>query len=206
MKKNGFTLIEMLVGIVLISLLIGVAVFSFRMQLNTITKAKQENIQTVILYSQIRSIIESIKFYVVDSYDSIGLPTKNLHYFFQGNEKKVTFITTNPLLTKNDALVSFTCKENQLLYKEEPLFFRINFLLPSFKEDSNQTILFKNLDSCKISYLVNNKILYTMKDSIPTAIKINLKLGLKKITIFTAIKSNDILRKWKVYNAKYPQK
>ena len=204
-RKNGFTLVEMLVAIVLLSLLIGVAVFAFRMQLINVKKLKSTGLDDVLHYVQLVTPIESMKYYVVEDYDVLGRPMKKMHYFFLGSSQSVRFITTNPNVSKADALVELSCADRNLIYKEEPLFGRINFLAPSFLEDSFQTILYQDLKECSFKYVNNNGETFThMQDTIPSKIIVTLGKADKKETFFIQIKSDDNLTEARVYDAVYP--
>lgn len=190
--KRAFTLVEMLVAIVLLSLLIGVAVFSFRLQLISIHKIKTQSLNKVLRFNQIKSTIQSTKYYVVQQYDMLNLPMSQLDYFYQGTAKEIRFITTNPIFTQEDALVMFMCKDNMLLYKEEPLFAKINFLRPDFRPQSRELVLYKNIKNCNFSYLVQkNRYLQNISKVIPLAVKISYILEDSKKTIFAKIRSDN---------------
>jgi len=151
--KKAFTLVEMLVSVILLSLLIAVALFSLRLQLLEIRKLHISGIEKVLRYNQLRASIESIKYYVVQDYDILNLPIKyKWHYFFLGNKKIVNFITYNPIFSKEEALVELSCQDDKLIYREEPLYKRINFLRPKLLKDSKKYELFENLDNCQLSY------------------------------------------------------
>ena len=205
MKKNGFTLVEMLVAIVLLSLLIGVAVFAFRMQLMNVQKLKTSGLDSVLHYTQLTSPIESMKYYVVQEYDLLGRPMRVMHYFFLGTSKSMRFITTNPNLSESDALVEFICTDKSLVYKEEPLFDRIDFLRPDFLEDSFTTVLYTDLKYCSFSFKnTNGEILTQLQDDLPRSVIIDLANDEYKKRFFVNVKSDDNLTKSRVYDAVYP--
>ena len=206
MKKNGFTLVEMLVAIVLLSLLIGVAVFAFRMQLMNVQKLKTSGLDSVLHYTQLTSPIESMKYYVVEDYDTFGKPMKKMHYFFSGDAKHMEFVTTNPNLGEYDAIVMLECKEDELIYKEEPLFERVDYLRPDFLEDSFQIVLYKELQTCSFAYEKGSKvILSTLEGAIPKRVIVSLSKQGKPKKFFIRVKSDNNLTKARVYDAVYPQ-
>ena len=87
--RKAFTIVEMLVAIVLLTLLIGVALFSFRMQLITIHKTKLSSINRAVSYTQLRSVIASMKYYAVQEYDIVErVIPYSWHYFFDADAKK----------------------------------------------------------------------------------------------------------------------
>jgi len=203
--RKAFTLVEMLVALVLISLLIGVAVFAFRLQLITIHKAKTEGLNTVIKYTQVRSLIESMKYYVVQEYNMLNLPTKQLHLFFNGDQREMKFITTNPILSSSDALVELVCKDHKLIYKEEPLFDRIDFLQPDLLEDSREIVLYKDLQQCRFSYKnVQGVKTGELENIIPKAIEIRIEDKFGKIVIYASVKEDNTRLVGEIYDAMYP--
>ena len=205
--KKAFTLVEMLVAIVLITLLIGVAIFSFRMQLLTISKIKTDSIESVLKYNQIKSTLESIKQYVVRDYDMLQKPMDSFHYFFKGTTTSALFISTNPIYTESDALVKLTCIDHKLIYKEEPLFKRINYLQPDFLPDSHQFTIYKNLDKCSFYYLITQKkLVKKISGKIPMEIYLQLKQDDADISIYSKIKNDDNLTKARIINEIYYQK
>jgi len=197
--KKAFTLVEMLVAIILLSLLIGIAVFSFKMQLISIHKTKKTGLTKIIEYTQLKSVLESIKFYVVDDFDVVNRPMKSPHLFFQGNEKSMLFITTNPIFTQKDALVKLQCQNGSLLYKEEPLFFKMNYLQPDFTDAFRTKIFYKNAQECSFSYKKNDLQKTNIVNSIPDAIEIKIKGKSVNSHIYSLVKSdeNGIVRRVK---------
>ena len=170
--KKAFTLVEMLVAVVLLSLLIGVALFSMRLQLITISKVKLHGINQVLKYNQLKTPVESMKYYAVQEYDMLNRPIKyKWHYFFAGDHKKISFISQNPIFVEADALVELQCFDDKLIYKEEPLYKRIDFLRPEFLKDSKSYILYKDLKKCEILYKRRNgEIKDKFSNELPSAV------------------------------------
>lgn len=208
MNKKAFSLVEMLVAVLLITLLIGVAIFSFRHQLLIINKSETSGLSKVIDFNQLRTSIESMKYYVVDEYDSFNNPLKDLHYFFKGNEKKMEYITKNPLFSDEIALVNLICEDSKLVYIEEALYGRINFLSPKVLEDSKEKVFFNELEECKFNYYSDKKVFNELSRQIPLSININLSFKNKKeiMNLYISIKSDDNTTFGRVYEAVYPVK
>ncbi len=205
--KKAFTLVEMLVAIVLITLLIGVAIFSFRMQLLTIHKTKTEAINGVLKYNQIKSVLESIKYYVVQEYDMLHHPIRKLNYFFQGSEKQARFITNNPIYSDTVSLVQFTCKNNKLIYKEEPLYGYMNYLQPSFSPKKfHQLNIYNNLEKCEF-YYVNDKgaLVRQLSNKIPKEIYLKINKNKKDISVYSKVQEDDNQTAARIYNAIYEE-
>ena len=202
--KRAFTLVEMLVAVVLLTLLIGVAIFAFRYQAISIAKMKKLGIEKVLHYNQLTSPIESIKYYIVDSYDTLGNPMQNLHPYFYGTSKEIDFITTNPIYSKQTSLAKLECKNNQILYSEEKLFNHMNFLKPSLGKDSRSIILYKDIKLCSFKYLYRGNSIRELKDNIPTKITIEFQYRKKPISYIVNVMSDYNQSEGIINEAIYP--
>ena len=201
-QRYAFTLIEMLVALILISLLIGVALFAFKSQLMMIQKARTSGIDSVLSYNQLRSSLQSMKYYVVDDYDVFGRDMKNLHFYFDGGKEKMTYITTNPLFSQDVAVAQLRCVDKKLIYKEEPLYGRINFLKPQVLEDSPKITLFKNLSVCEFSYN-QAPTKSTLTNDIPRTVFIDIK-SQTVLPLCVKIKSDNNITLGIIQDAMYP--
>lgn len=171
--RSGFSLVEMLVAVILLTLLIGVAIFSFRHQLITINKTQKVGINRVITYNQLRSSLQSINHYVVDDYDQLGYPMKNLHSFFEGTKNEINYITDNPLFSQEIALVRLLCIDKQMTYQEQALYGTIDFLRPELSQESRKITMYKDLENCEFKYFVDGVEFENVMDKIPNAIAID---------------------------------
>jgi len=205
--RKAFTLVEMLVAIVLITLLIGVAIFSFRMQLMSISKTKTESIQTVLKYNQIKSALESIKYYVIQEYDMLHQPINKLDYFFQGDEKSMLFITNNPIYSDHVSLVKLSCVKNKLLYKEEPLYGKMNYLQPNFTKNGYKTLkIYDDLQKCGFYYVnEKQKLVRKLTAKIPAEIYLKLQKNKQDISVYSIVKEDDNQTAARIYNAIYKE-
>jgi len=199
--------VEMLVAIVLITLLIGVAVFSFRMQLLTIGKTKTEAINDVLKYNQIKSALESIKYYVIREYDMLNQPIRKLDYFFNGDEKHALFITNNPVYTDKVSLVELSCLNHSLLYKEEPLYSKMDYLQPSFSIKNHDKLkIYDDLDKCEFYYVDEQEnLVRQIANKIPKEIYLKIQKDKKDISVYSKIEEDDNQTAARVYNAIYEE-
>ena len=195
----------MLVAIVLITLLIGVAIFSFRMQLLTIHKTKTEAINDVLKYNQIKSALESIKFYVVQEYDILHQPIKKLDYFFHGSVKQTLFITNNPIYSDRVSLVQLTCKKDKLIYKEKPLYEYMNYLQPSFSPKKfHQLDIYNKLEKCEFYYInEQGALVRQISNKIPKEIYLKINKNKEDISIYSKVQEDDNQTVGRVYDAIY---
>lgn len=192
---------EMLVAVLLMTLLIGVAIFAFRYQIIAIKKTKNIGINRVIAYNQLKSSLESIKFYVVDDYDMLNKSMKNLHFYFQGGEKEISYITQNPIFSTQTSLVRLKCDEEKLLYKEEKLYGTMDFLRPTLPETSREITLYNNLDGCAFKYLKEDVISENLLNTIPESIMIHLSVNELESEIYVKMKNDNNTSKYDVYEA-----
>lgn len=202
-QRSAFSLVEMLVAIVLITLLIGIAIFAFKYQLIAIHKTQKTGLDKVLKYNQLRSSLQSIKYYVVDDYDMLNKPMKNLHYFFEGKKKGLIYITTNPLFSKETSLVKLQCYESKLLYKEEKLYGSIDFLRPGLLENSREMVLFNDLETCKFEYLLYDIVEQEVVDNIPSAIIFDFTTNRVENEIYVTVQSDYNRSKHIIYDALY---
>lgn len=205
--KKAFTLVELLVAVVLLTLLIGTALFSYRQVLLNITKAQTSTFNEILKVHQLRTSIESMQHYVVDEYNQFNQPMKKLHIFFEGDEDGFRFITLNPTLSNIPSLSSFECKDNSLIYKEEPLYGRIDVRKPDFLEDSPFEVYWKDITACKFEYEHYRGTINRLKDSLPLALKISFKEqdNEKEHLIFTTIKSDYNISYADIYGLLYDE-
>lgn len=204
--RKAFTLVELLVAVVLLTLLIGTALFSYRQVLLNIRKAEKSTFNEVLKVHQIRTSIESMQYYVVDNYNQFNQPMKQLHHFFRGNSHKFSYISLNPNLSTIPSLSEFECKENQLVYTEEPLYGRVNLNRPEFSEASQSIVYRDDLFSCKFTFFLFQKRLERLEDEIPFAIQIDLMdTDEKEQSIFTTIKSDYNISDTEIHGVLYDE-
>lgn len=198
--KKAFTILEVLVVVVLVTLLIGVALFAFRHQIIAVAKSKKSAIDKVIKYEQIRTSLESIKFYVVDKYDIIGQPMNQLHYFFSADSKTINFITTNPIINDTVSVVRLKCENDSIYYYEEPLYEYIDYLKPAIRHQSNRIKLYDSLDECGFYYrLPKGEKVSVLFEEIPKTIFLNLYSNNEgNLSIVANVKSDYNISKYEI--------
>jgi len=203
--RSAFSLVEMLVVILILSLLIGTAIYALKFQMMSFEKQKEKSFNRVLSTNQLRTSIESIKYYVVDQYDMFGNPMQDFKLYFKGTEDSIDYITENPFLHDAVSVVSLRCKENQLIYTEEPLYKRINYLQPKVLDRSPQITLFDNLDVCQFRYINQNKQLFdSFIHAIPQKIHISLEERQEPFDLYIQVHSDYNRSLGEVYDAYNP--
>lgn len=203
--KKAFSLIEMIVAVLLISILLGIATFAFKYQLIAIHKTQKIGINDVINYNQLRASLESAKFYVVDDYDMLGKPMRNLHFYFTGTENKINYITENPVFSKNIALARLRCEGTNLIYDEQKLYGSMDFLNPSFTNNRKEMIFYSNLDHCGFLYK-EKKWKKNIQRHVPKAVVLNLSSNAVTNNIYISIKNDNNTSKDIIYETIYSDK
>lgn len=197
---------ELLVAVLLLTLLMGTALFSYRQVLLNIGKAQKSTFNEVLKNHQIRTSIESMQYYVVDDYNQFNQAMKKLHYFFNGNNELFQYISLNPTLSEIPSLSQFECRENQLVYTEEPLYGRIDVNQPAFLEESQELVYWKDISSCAFSYIFKEKEMEGLKNELPSAVEISfIDSNEKEQTIFTTIKSDYNITHAEIYGLLYDE-
>ncbi len=193
--RRAFTLVEMLVAVVLLSLLIGVAVFSFRLQLIAVHKARTEGLRSAITASEIHEILESIKHYAVQRYDTLNQPIpRSWHELFRGEADRMRFVTTHPLFLRGDVLAQLSCEGTTLRYTEAPLYGSMDFLRPDFPKKIRSYTLLRDLKACRFRYVDRlGGIHDAFVDLIPRAVWISVERENAPREYFVTVKSDNNL-------------
>ena len=202
-SRKAFSILETLVAVFILTLLITTAVYSFRFVLLHLSKQEFAGIDRLLSYTQLRASLESMRYYVVDEYDAFLNPMDNLHYFFDGDQSQMIYITQNPIFSDAIAVAKLECKEQQLLYTEEPLYGRIDFTQPNILQDSAQRILYKDLQECAFIYHKNGQTQTDLHKDLPQSIELKLATPNHIIDFYVTIKSEHNITKIHIQNDKY---
>jgi len=194
-SRNAFSILETLVAVFILTLLITTAVYSFRFVLLHLSKQEFSGIDRLLSYTQLRASLESMRYYVVDDYDAFLNSMNDLHYFFKGEEAQMNYITQNPIFSDSIAVVKLECKEQKLLYTEEPLYGRIDFTQPDVLQDSAQRILFENLVACRFLYRKDGQTLTSLQRNLPTSVELKLATHNQTFDFYIDIRTDHNISK-----------
>jgi prepilin-type N-terminal cleavage/methylation domain-containing protein len=190
-SRSAFTLVEMLIAVVLLSLLIGTALFAFRYQLLTFTKMEPAALDRALAYHRMRSSIQSMHYYVVDSYDRFGRAQQDLHYYFSGTPERMRYITQSPLFSDAISVAELACTEEGLRYSEEALYAGNDYLRPDRYELPESLLLFDGLSSCRIRYITERGDTEGLEREIPRAVRIDLEEEGRTRSLYTVVRADN---------------
>lgn len=185
--RKGFTLIELLVSIAIFSILVALAVYSFRFDIGLVKKVVFPYPKEAIEFSYLNDIIKSMFYYVGVKRDVYN--KKNFFLYFYGNKKSMKFIS---MTEEGPKLFMLYKKGNVLKLKETKVYSKFNNYLNPFFPSKGIEIktLFDDVDNIDITYFVNSRKYATLKEIMPTLVKISILEKNKKLTFFFKIKSS----------------
>jgi len=183
-RRHAFSLVEMLVATVLITMLLSIAIFSYKHILITFKHIKSNSINRSIDFHQLRSSLQSMHYYIVDDYNNLNQAMKQMHPFIKTTDTQLLYITKNPVFSSGITLASLRCDDNKLIYQEEPLFQKIDFLAPKMPADSPKKIFFDTLVHCELRYQ------FGRDGELPRSVTVELKTPYDDIVYTTAIQSD----------------
>ncbi|MGA2588228.1 MAG: prepilin-type N-terminal cleavage/methylation domain-containing protein [Candidatus Aminicenantales bacterium] len=119
-RNNGFTLVELLIAVVIFTMVSGLVFLAFSQSLSLWDRADKEIDkldQLVFVNTWVKDVFHSAENFMLD-YQNKRAP------IFIGDPKKVLFITSNPLLSRNKitSFVRIEFRGTALIYAEESLF------------------------------------------------------------------------------------
>ena len=199
MRRSAFSLVEMLVATVLVTMLLSIAIFSYKHILITFKHIKTNSINRSIDFHQLRSSLQSMHYYIVDDYNNLNQAMKQLHPFINATQEQLLYITKNPIFSTDISLASLSCKNEKLIYQEEPLFQKIDFLTPTMPEESPKKIFFDRLTHCEILYQ------FRQNSVLPTTVTLQLKTDLKDMVYVTSIQSDFNTSTFQIYSKVYDE-
>lgn len=197
MRKKAFTLIELLVTIVLFSLLLGTALYSFRFISINMRNINNTNPQKAIHYDLLRGLFNSIYYYIDTNVEEVEID-KKFYLYFYGESKKCRFITKNPLFSREIALVELSYKDDNLWYKESPIFDKSKDYRHLERMEMEKKIpILKDIKELKFIYQFHNHNFSEIIKEIPQLVTIKFKHKSKEYQYHFAIKSlnlKDLIR------------
>lgn len=123
-----------------------------------------------------RSLIAATYPYVVYATDDFQTYRYHYSFFYQGDAKKVTFISASPIYSQALSVVELTIQNEQLFYRESPLYTTdTNFLKPKIAEDADMHLLFGDLKNALFSYENNQTITQETKETLPNQLILNFE-------------------------------
>ena len=193
---NGFTLVELLVGITIFSLLIFLSTFSFRFFFDYLKREYNVFPKNAIEYYRIKRLINNTFYLVITDKHSNMYSNKKFKLFFYGDPRKLSFISYDKN-TENLSVCEVYFKNSSLILSTSPLYSKDNDYNNPKITDAKREVLVRNLKNIHIYYMLNNNnIVDSLRNNVPKAIKLMLIEKNKKKEWFFKI-SPDF------YNKKY---
>lgn len=169
----AFTLIEVLVTLAISSMILLMGTLSMKFMVTSLSKNTSTLPLDGIIYTQIRSVVASTFPYVVYSKKTFEPNRYDYHLFYEGDDKKVLFITESPLFTSRPSIVELSLVNKQLIYKESLLYDpSADYLTPAIATGTHTLILMDNLDDAAWSYETNQTSSTKISGEIPKRLKL----------------------------------
>jgi len=203
LRRAGFSLVEVLVAMVIVALITATGMFAFKLSLHQIDRGDSLTFSEVMHFSQMKNLINSVYFYVVEKDDSLNPTLFSYEYLFNKNNKELVFVTDGALLSKHLSLVKLKILDDSLIYYEKPIYDKkSDYKHPKFKGDEESIVLLSNIADASFHYenpidlpndpLDPNKI-YSTK--IPKLVRLSFKRNNKEYTYIFQVKYNFYTRK-----------
>ena len=125
-----------------------------------------------------------MQYYIVDDYNNLNQAMKQMHPFIEATDTQLLYITKNPVFSSDISLATIICDDDKLIYQEEPLFQKMDFLAPKMAEDSPKKIFFDDLVHCGLHYQ------FGRDGELPRSVTVELKTQYDDIVYTTAIQSD----------------
>lgn len=172
-SRFGFTLIEVLVTLIISSMILLIGAVSMKFMVSSLSR----NITTLptqaLAYIQLRRVVAATYPYVIYTKKTFSPTELDYHFFYNGNQNSVRFITKNPLHGDAISVVEFSLENNQLLYKETPLYSNnSDYLLPALGENPYSILLMDNISDAKFSYDSNTTSVSVISGELPKCLKL----------------------------------
>jgi hypothetical protein len=125
--------------------------FGFKYSIGELKRSESIAPQSVIEFSQLRSLIKGMFPYVIEVKQ--GFEDKKLIPYIHTHQKSLEFISKSPIYLKQIAIAKLACEEEQLVYYEKALYSKeSNYLAPTLKGTLPKKVFFKKLETCNFNY------------------------------------------------------
>lgn len=176
MNKKGFTLIEVIISLAILSIVLSVAIYSLKYAANIIKHLKSPSTEQFINISLLQDALSSVFFFLEEN-EKTKVVEKRFNFFFYGEKRNITFITTKPIFHKRGRLyiVNLYLKDSTVYVKEYPVYSpKVDYKKPKLPDKTEKYILLRNIRDITIEYRLENQWKTSVKNKIPALIKFSL--------------------------------
>jgi hypothetical protein len=179
------------VAITIFSLVVGMAMFSMRYAFGVFRHLDAPFVEETRRVTGLRDCIASTFVYVGERTDMFNR-NKEFYTFFNGEIDRMTFVSTKPVALAGPALCRLSVRDKALVLEEVPLYAPDqNYLDPTMEsKDRRETVLFSEVGAVKFDYYQGDKVSQSIKEDLPTLVKISLKIDDKEREIFCRLQTD----------------
>jgi prepilin-type N-terminal cleavage/methylation domain-containing protein len=190
-SSDGFTLLELLVALTIFSLVIGMAMFSLRFSFGVFRHLDAPYVEETRNVTRLRDCIASAFVYVGERSDLFNR-NKEFYTCFSGEGDQITFVSTKPLSLPGPALCRLHLKDKALVLDEAPLYASDGqYLNPSLdSRERRETVLLGDVSEVSFAYFQGDKQLSSLKEELPTMVKVSVKADDKQREIYCRLQSD----------------
>jgi hypothetical protein len=167
------------------------AMFSLRYAFGVFRHLDAPYVEETRSAAQLRDCIASSFVYIGERSDMFNR-NKEFFTYFTGDSDQVTFVSTKPVSLPGPALCRLHVKEKALVLDEAPLYAADgSYLNPTLESKERQeTVLFSDVTQARFEYFQGEKQVPSLKEDLPTLIKISLKRDDRQQEIFCRLQSD----------------
>lgn len=178
-------------AITIFSLVVGMAMYSMRYAFGVFRHLDAPFVEETQRVTRLRDCIASCFVYVGERSDMFNRNREFFTYFY-GEPGEVSFVSTKPLAGPGPALCKLHVREKALVLEEVPLYAGDgNYLNPTLEsKERRETVLAAGVSEVRFLYFQGEKELQTIKEDLPTLVKITLKADDKQQEILCRLQSN----------------
>lgn len=172
---DGFTLLELLVALSIFSLVIGMSMFSLRHSFGVLRHLDAPFAEETRRVAALRDCVASALPYVAQRSDMFNR-NREFYTCFNGDSDRMTFVSGKAPTLPGPVLCRVGLKDKALVLEEASLYAKdSNYLDPSFAtRERRETVLFPDVKSFRLEYFQGDKQLSTLKEELPTMVKITV--------------------------------
>jgi hypothetical protein len=167
------------------------AMFSLRYAFGVFRHLDAPFVEETQKVTRLRDCVASTFVYVGERSDMFN-GNKEFFTYFSGEADQMTFVSAKPLSLPGTAICRLSVKGKALVLEETPLYAADgNYLSPTPEsKERRETVLFSDVSGVSFEYFQGDKQLASLKEDLPTLVKISLNPDDKQQEIFCRLQSD----------------